>query len=51
MEQFFTPNRRFRDLVGLGRADDDDPFDYTGVELAVPAEDFLSYSSQAQATS
>jgi hypothetical protein len=42
MERFFTPIRRYQDM---GVVDGDDgPFEYTEVELAIPVEEFLSYS-------
>jgi hypothetical protein len=41
MEKFFTPTRRYQDLIGHDRDDDDGPFEYTEVELTIPVEEFL----------
>jgi hypothetical protein len=42
MEKFFTPARRYQDIWEEDiRDNDDDPFAYTEVALAVPVEDFL----------
>jgi hypothetical protein len=43
MEQLCAPTRRFREIWERGRDDDDDLFEYTEVELAVPVEEFLNY--------
>jgi hypothetical protein len=43
MEHLFTPTRRYQDLFEQDRDDDDGPFEYTEVELAVSVEDFLIY--------
>jgi hypothetical protein len=40
MEKFFTPTRRYQDLVEHHRDDDDGPFEGTEVELAVAVEEF-----------
>jgi hypothetical protein len=41
MEKFFTPTRRYQDRFEDDRDDDDGPFEYTEVELAVAVEEFL----------
>jgi hypothetical protein len=39
MDRFFTPSRRYQDI--LDRIGHDGPFEYTEVQLAVPVEEFL----------
>jgi hypothetical protein len=41
MEELCAPTRRYQDLLEYDSDDDDDPFRYTELELAVPVEDFL----------
>jgi hypothetical protein len=43
MEQFFTPTRRLQDIWESSSWADDGPFNYTGVALTVPVEEFLNY--------